>query len=151
MTNVLFVCTGNTCRSPIAESLLKHINIPGVDVKSAGTYAVNGSEASTHTKKVLDENSIPHSHKSTTVSEDLMDWADFILTMTTGHKRTIIDMFPHAQAKVFTLKEFAKMEGYPDIADPFGGSVEQYRHTYIEIKEAIEKIVDILKEHTSFK
>ena len=151
MTNVLFVCTGNTCRSPMAESLLKHMNIPNVDVRSAGTYAANGSEASTHSKQVLDENRIHHSHKSAMVSEDLVGWADFILTMTASHKTTVIRMFPQAQAKVYTLKELAKMEGYPDIADPFGGTVEQYRETYSEIKEAIEKIVDVLKEHASFK
>ncbi|WP_338471047.1 low molecular weight protein arginine phosphatase [Niallia sp. XMNu-256] len=146
MTTVLIVCTGNTCRSPIAESLLKHMNLPGVKVKSAGTFASDGSEASTNTKNVLDENSIPHNHKSSMITENLVDWADFIFTMTSGHKATVISMFPQAQAKTYTLKEFAGMDGIRDISDPFGGPVDVYRETYEEIKEAIEKVADRLKK-----
>lgn len=145
MTTILFICTGNTCRSPIAESLLRHKNIPGVEVKSAGTYASHGSEASINTKKVLDENSIPHNHRSSLLTEDLVEWADFILTMTHGHKSNVTSMFPQARTKTYTLKEFASIEGSPDIVDPFGGPVEIYRETYEEINEAIEKIAEHLK------
>jgi protein-tyrosine-phosphatase len=146
MTKVLFVCTGNTCRSPLAESLLKNMNLPGVEVKSAGTFASNGSEASINTKMVLEEKGIPHHHKSSMLTEELVQWADHILTMTVGHKTTVIDLFPKTEVKVLTLKEFAGIDGEHDIADPYGGPVEVYRDTYEEIKEAIDTIVEKLKE-----
>jgi protein arginine phosphatase len=146
MTKVLFVCTGNTCRSPLAESLLRNMNLPGVEVKSAGTFASDGSEASTNTKMVLEEKGIPHNHKSSMLSEELVKWADHILTMTEGHKTTVINLFPQAQVKVFTLKEFAGMDGQQDVADPYGGPVEVYRETYEEIKDAIDTIAEKLKE-----
>ena len=110
MTKVLFVCTGNTCRSPLAESLLKNMNLPGVEVKSAGTFAPNGSEASINTKMVLEEKGIQHHHKSSMLTEELVQWADHILTMTVGHKTTVIDLFPKAEVKVLTLKEFAGID-----------------------------------------
>ena len=55
MNHILFVCTGNTCRSPMAEALLKKMNLTDVEVRSAGVYAMNGSVASDHAQKVLDE------------------------------------------------------------------------------------------------
>ena len=95
----------------MAESLLRHKSIPGVEVRSAGIYASQGTEASTNAKKVLDKNSIPHNHKSSLVTEELVEWADFILTMTYGHKTTVASMFPQVQSKVYTLKEFTE-NGY---------------------------------------
>lgn len=131
----------------MAESLLRDKNIPGIQVKSAGTYASQGTEASTNTKKVLDENFIPHNHKSSLLTEDLVEWADIILTMTYGHKTTVISIFPQAQSKTYTLKEFANIDGSTDIADPFGGQVEIYRETYEEINEAIDLIAERLKDY----
>jgi protein arginine phosphatase len=147
MINILFVCTGNTCRSPMAEALLRDRNIPGVQIKSAGTYASQGTGASTNTKKVLDENGILHNHKSSFLTEDIVEWADIILTMTYGHKTTVISIFPRAQSKTYTLKEFANIDGATDIADPFGGGVEVYRETYEEINEAMDLIAERLKDY----
>lgn len=149
MTCVLFVCTGNTCRSPMAESILRKMAIPGLEVRSAGIYAQSGSDASTNAKKVLDELDIPHNHQASMLDETLVEWSDYILTMTTGHKDTILNRYPDARSKTFTLKEFAKLDGYLDIADPFGGSVDIYREAFREIKEAIEKAVEILQQKDS--
>ena len=146
MNHILFVCTGNTCRSPMAEAMLRSMNIPGIEVKSAGIFADNGSDASANAMKVLDEYNIPHDHQSTQLNEELIQWADYILTMTTGHKQAVAGRFPRAIEKTFTLKEFAKIDGYQDIADPYGGSVETYRGAFLQIKEAIEKVIPFIND-----
>jgi protein-tyrosine-phosphatase len=148
MTCVLFVCTGNTCRSPMAEALLKSMEIPGLEVRSAGIYAENGSAASINAKKVLDEQAIPHHHQASMLTDHRVAEADYILTMTQGHKAAVLNRFPHVRPKLFTLKEFAQLDGNQDIGDPFGGSKEIYQVTFFEIKEAVEKIAERLKGNT---
>ena len=145
MTRILFVCTGNTCRSPMAEAILRKMNLPGVEVKSAGVFAMNGNEASRHAQTVLDENQISHQHQSTFLTKAEVDWATHIVTMTNGHRSTIINTFPEVASKTFTLKELAGI-GVGDVGDPYGGSVDIYRVTFSEIKEAIEKMMDRMKD-----
>lgn len=141
MQRILFVCTGNTCRSPMAEAILKNHKIEDVEVRSAGVYAVNGSESSAHTKSVLQENNIIHDHQSRVLSESDITWATYVLTMTASHKEVIIDHFPRAINKTFTLKEFAGETFDRDVADPFGGNPTHYREAYQEIEQAIRVIM----------
>jgi protein arginine phosphatase len=140
--NILFVCTGNTCRSPMAEAVLKHKGTDTFEVRSAGVFAVDGSDASIHAKEVLKENDIIHRHQSSSLSKENLDWASYILTMTSNHKRAIVDQYPHVADKIFTLKEFVLEDPADlDVSDPYGGSVDIYRHTYRELDSLIEELI----------
>ncbi|RLQ93503.1 low molecular weight protein arginine phosphatase [Falsibacillus albus] len=145
MTNILFICTGNTCRSPMAEAILRNKQNDQIEVRSAGVFAFDGSPASTNTKKVLEENNISHSHTSSLLKEEDVKWATYIFTMTSGHKATVLNMFPQAGDKTFTLNEFVDGKGL-DVADPYGGSVEIYRETFGELDKLIDKLLDKLNK-----
>ncbi|WP_096911876.1 low molecular weight protein arginine phosphatase [Neobacillus jeddahensis] len=144
MKHILFVCTGNTCRSPMAEAILKNKNLTGFEVKSAGIYAANGSEASTHAKQVMEDNGVAHNHRSSMLTGVEVDWADLILTMTASHKFAIQQQFPQSGRKVFTLKEFGGEPFNHDVVDPYGGSREMYEATYRELQEFIDKAIEKL-------
>jgi protein arginine phosphatase len=144
MNRILFICTGNTCRSPMAEAILKNKQLANVEVRSAGVYAMNGQGASGHAKTVLKENEIHHQHCSKLLSVEDVDWATYILTMTASHKATVLQNFPNAYGKTYTLTEFGG-EGEQDIVDPYGGNIEIYRKTYKELEKMIDVIGEKLK------
>lgn len=106
MKRVLFVCTGNTCRSPMAAAILKHKANDRYDVKSAGLFALNGQPAQPHALAVLHDNNIEFKHSSRQLTSELVDWADIILTMTENHKHALIQQFPKSLDKVETLKGY---------------------------------------------
>jgi protein-tyrosine phosphatase len=108
-------------------------------VRSAGVFAMPGSAASFHAQEVLKENGIPSNHASSLVTEESIDWADFILTMTGQHRALVEERYPHAAGKIFSLKEFVGESG--EVSDPFGGSVHTYRNTFEELQELIELVM----------
>ncbi|SHE58519.1 protein-tyrosine phosphatase [Caldanaerobius fijiensis DSM 17918] len=147
MKTVLFVCTGNTCRSSMAEYIFRDMlnkrgDVKGIKVLSAGISAFPGAMASPEAIEVMKELGIDMSpHRSRALTREMIEKSDLILTMTSEHKRQILSIVPQAENKVFTLKEFAQMEE-KDILDPFGKTIDVYRNSAQEIKEALEKSID---------
>jgi len=89
----------------MAEALLK-TKLPDVDVKSAGVFANQGERISTNAIKALEERQIESKHYSQPVTPRLLQWADLVLAMTTGHKQTLIMQYPNFQEKYYTLKKY---------------------------------------------
>lgn len=147
--NVLFVCTGNTCRSPMAEAiLLDHVKKTNqtdrIFVKSAGLYTTDGIKTSAGTRFALTQHQIEFDGESTQITESLIDWADVILTMTDSHKEALVAFNPEQRDKVHTLKDYvydALSDGERNIRDPFGQDETVYLATFDEINQAIAELI----------
>lgn len=150
MKNILFVCTGNTCRSSMAEALFKDMlegvgkDMEQIKVHSAGIFAVAEQGASPQAIIVMENRGIDLAeHKAKLLTKEKIEEADLILTMTRRHKNSVIDIIPEAKSKVYTLKEYISEgdKSLLDITDPFGQPVEEYEKTAKEIKEALKKVL----------
>ncbi|MFC5557544.1 low molecular weight protein arginine phosphatase [Ureibacillus thermophilus] len=139
--NIYFVCTGNTCRSPMAEAILKHKNIKGIEVKSAGIFALEGGKMSEHSKTVLEQENIDFQHTTRQVNESDIEWADLILTMTSAHRDMILQLYEKAKGKTYTLKEYVTPYSSLDVSDPYGGDLNTYKNTYEELNRLIDELV----------
>jgi len=143
---IVFICTGNTCRSPMAEALFNHLNhVPGWIASSCGLAAFGGEPVSDNALKTLhDDYGIDfHNHRSRPVSPDCIDTAQLILTMTMAQKEHLRHVFPEAAERIMTLGECA---GQPEtsVSDPFGRDLAAYRQTAAAIADLVRKIIEIL-------
>lgn len=133
---ILFVCTGNTCRSPLAEGLFRQLaqqeNLD-VEVRSAGVSAPNGMPISSHSAKILRDKGADAEGFSSTLTGENAGWADLILTMTSGHKQVVLSRHPDAVEKVYTLKEY--VENDPNVLE---GMTERERFiAELQIKQSL--------------
>lgn len=136
---IYFICTGNTCRSPMAATILKNKNIGNLEVRSAGIYAQQGSTMSQNAQVVLAQKKMEYHHQSSLFNEQDAQWADLILTMTAAHKEMVLRLVDHVAHKTFTLNEYVGID-IQDIQDPYGGDVFVYEQTFDQLNAAIEKL-----------
>jgi protein-tyrosine-phosphatase/tRNA A37 threonylcarbamoyladenosine synthetase subunit TsaC/SUA5/YrdC len=151
---ILLVCTGNTCRSPMAQVLLQHklkkrfakffeADVPPAFALSAGTNAGAGSGASHEAVQAMKSRGLDLSqHASRQVNVELLQTADVVLTMTQNHRQAILSRWPHLTPKVFTLSSNGR-----DVADPYGGSQQVYLAAAAEIEHFLDEFVEQIDEH----
>ena len=135
---ILFVCTGNTCRSPMAEVVLKKMfktaGITGITVKSAGLSAIDGEPMSKNSRLALKSAGYKvNAFKAKRVTKELLSKTDMVLCMTARHKEYL-----NGLCNVYTL---AEATGTMDVIDPFGQDLEIYKRTLVQIERACQEIV----------
>lgn len=148
---ITFVCTGNTCRSPMAEKLFMHAiqaqeqPICLLRAFSAGVSAFDGCPPSPNAVKALKDCGLDiSSHQSRSLSQKIVDKSIAIFCMTNVHRRVILQEFNVDEEKVHLLRDFMPIKD-KDIPDPFGRSLEAYKVCRDNIVEAIPSVINFLK------
>jgi RpiB/LacA/LacB family sugar-phosphate isomerase len=165
--NILFVCTGNTCRSPFAEVMMRKLvdnryGENGVDIRvsSAGTYAFTGVTSPPDALKAAESFDVDLStNKSRSIHLSIVEASDVVFCMTAQHRAHLVAKFPWYEDKFLVLKSYAlgksgKDSGEPEkfnIGDPIGQGPEVYREVYQDIKECLEKVLDRWESEKDFR
>ncbi len=134
---IIFVCTGNTCRSPMAEGLLRQYLTDNKQVRSAGLMVFERTPANAKAIEVMARRGIDITeHRSTLLELEECQAKTLILTMTRGHKKVLLQR--GLSCDIYTIKEFAGDAG--DVEDPYGGTFRQYEACAHELETLIQKI-----------
>ncbi len=148
---IMFICTGNICRSAMAEAMLKKMlkdrNIENIEVCSSGIYADTGDIPTQTAIDVMQENyGIDlSSHRATNIKESQIEKMNLILCATLSHKMAVVQFYPELKDKVFTMKEYAGLtfEGMNfDISDLWGYDKKVYENCAKEIQQCLETIIE---------
>lgn len=155
--DIMFICTGNICRSAMAHHLLekrlKDLKIENVKVYSCGVHAYNGEESTWEAKYIMknyyDVNL--EKHRATNIRNSKIKDMDLVLCATKYHKKDVLELYPELKGKVFTMKEYVEYNepnhDEIDIADPWGYDKETYLECSKEISECIELLLKKIKEN----
>ena len=155
ISNILFVCIGNICRSPFAQvlftKLMRQEGHKGFHAESAGLLALPGNSATFLAQKVAVEHGVDLAgHKAKRLSQKLVDWSELILVMEKSHKDELLADFPEAADKTFLMRRFARFGSRSrGIADPYGLQYDAYRFCYLDIEDAVSGIMDFLIKKTN--
>ena len=152
MKKLIFVCTGNTCRSPMAEGLLISLlgSNCGWEISSAGVHASDGLPASSGAVAALRDQGLDISgHRSRRLTPSLIQGADLLVTMTNSHRDAVLALAPESEGKVFLLKSFGIAQCAADIYDPVGEALDVYRRVRDEIDAALPDLILYMMEKRS--
>ncbi|MCY6355493.1 low molecular weight protein arginine phosphatase [Clostridium sp. ZS2-4] len=143
---ILFICTGNTCRSCMAEAIFNQMSDYDVKAISAGIAAISGTKASKNTVALIKDNFSKDlsDRNAVQLQEEMLSESDLILTMTGYIRDALVDRFPQYKNKLFTLNEYVDLK--EDIIDPFGGDMEVYQKTFDILKKSIGLLLNKIKE-----
>lgn len=149
MKKIVFICTGNICRSPMGHHYMQKRVIDknicnNYLIDSCGTYASTGDRATKNAIEAMKKYDVNmQNHRAKHITEIDLNKYDLIVCLTQNHKTHIALLYPSIQDRVFTLKEYVNPEsGYKDIDDPWGLSMQVYEQCASEIVEYVDKLIE---------